>query len=173
MVKSVLYPAAYTLIEVLVAITIMSIMATIVLFGYSSQRTSHDLDNVAREMVAVVREIQNSSLTGKIATETGIPAAALPCSYQISWTNGSANYDIKYSYKSSSSSDCSTVTTVTLRTVTLKSGVQFDNTNSIGFSLPYAVSSGGTMRLHKGVSSAVVCVSANGLIDSHAGTSCP
>ena len=67
MVKSVLYPAAYTLIEVLVAITIMSIMATIVLFGYSSQRTSHDLDNVAREMVAVVREIR-----GELRTASGV-----------------------------------------------------------------------------------------------------
>lgn len=158
---------AFTLIEVLVVLAILSIMSSVLLFDYSSGRVTQELEGTAREVASAFREAQNYALTGY----QGV-ASTNPCRFVVAWS-GSA-YTTTYWYKDGSGA-C-TLSTV-LRSYTLGSGVVFSGTGNFYFTLPHAsVSFAGAslpVALSKAGSNYVVCTYQSGLINHFSGTTCP
>lgn len=55
----------FTLIEIMAAIGILSIMTAFVLVSFSGARVRRELEGASREVASVIREAQNNALTGK------------------------------------------------------------------------------------------------------------
>lgn len=60
-----------TLIELMIAIGIISIMFTAFIVSFRGGKTEKELEIAAREVSAAIREAQNNALTGKNAKECG------------------------------------------------------------------------------------------------------
>jgi len=150
-----------TLSELLVAMAIASILASISLVYSGNQREIKALETAAREVSAAIREAQNYALTGKNAG----PGCN---SYTFSYTNSNYsvnnNCNINYTY-------------------TLKNGVTFSNStlDSIHFSVPHGTVSGTgfnnnlkIIELSKNNKKIKVCVYLSGkIVETNIGGSCP
>lgn len=77
-----------TLIEVIIVIAIVGIMSAISIVSYTTSKRNAELETAAEELVAVLREAQNYSLTGKEISSS--------CSnYRVTLTNNSSNYVLR------------------------------------------------------------------------------
>lgn len=158
---------AYTLIEVVAVMAIISIVSSVILVNVRSSRIPRELESNARLVVSVFREAQNYALTG----HQGVVGTD-PCGYEV-WWNGVA-YGTTYHYKSGGV--CNPTPTFSLAAYTLQSGVSFSGAgSSVTFAPPHAVmnpTTDVTVTLTKAGSSHVVCVRASGLINNNAGAAC-
>jgi len=161
----------FTLLELLIVVMVIGIISTIILMGTGNARTEKQVDAAGREVAASLRELQQYALTGKqFVTNTD------PCLYNIAWNIGSSNYTLNYFYKNPNTGVCNQQTL--MATYTLKGGVTFGNTGSVGFQLPhgkpdFAGASVG-FQLDKNGTLGVACLYTDGLTQSLVGTnSCP
>lgn len=157
---------AFTLIEVVVVMAIISIMTGVIMVSFGSGRTQKELETNAREFASVVREAQNYALTGREAI-----ADTTPCSFGIAWSGG--NYNVSYVYKTGGACTQSSI----VGSYSLKNGVTFDNAGSFNFSLPHAslsfASGSRPAVLTKQSLSHVVCTYAEGRVLDQPGSACP
>lgn len=175
---------AFSLIEVLITITLLIMLSTVMLVDFSGTRVGRELEGSAREAAAVFREAQNYALTGRTVTGSGIPGTATPCYFKMSWSGGAGSYVFTYIYKNTSSSTCSpTGPSFVIATYPLKSGVVFSSGGSFYFSLPHAsvfdgstdnpVSPSKAVTISKAGTFYTICTYESGLINHYAGASCP
>ncbi|MFZ2300030.1 MAG: prepilin-type N-terminal cleavage/methylation domain-containing protein [Candidatus Moraniibacteriota bacterium] len=158
-------PRAFTLIEVMVVIAIISILTGVVIASLGKGRVQRELETNAREFASVVREAQNYALTGKqIAGNTA-------CAFYVRWS--ASAYALEYTYKNGSENCTATPTPIATRTHTLKYGVTFANQGIVAFALPWANTSAQQVNFQKLTSRHSVCVSDAGKISDQAGTICP
>lgn len=140
----------FSLIELMMAIAMISIMTAVTLASMNTQREKKAVESAAREVAATLREAQNYALTGK-----GLIASSTICSYIFSWTEG-AGYRL---------TGCKT------QNYTLKDRVKFGNTGSVSFSVPFSIISPiGTkdIALSRGASSYHVCIYSSGVVSEKA-----
>ncbi len=161
--------AAYTLIEVMIVLTLIGISSAIVFTGWSNGRVEQQLDSAGREVEAAIREAQNYALTGL----QGV-AGTEPCQFLVDWTGAASTYRITYRSKNAGGV-CDAATDTVIRPYVLKNGVTFSAGGNFSFSLPHAIVGGGpqSIVLTKAGSNQVVCVKVNGLIQTNAGAMCP
>lgn len=152
---------AFSLIELLIVVSIIGIVSTIVLAGLNNGKTEKELEGAAQQVVSALRDAQNKSLTG-----SQFIAATTPCSYRYTWSGGGST--IIYIYKSGSS--CTQSATVS--TLSLPNGVTFSGSGTVDFSLPHGDTTATTIRLAKNGSTKTVCVRDGGLIEMIAGSTC-
>jgi prepilin-type N-terminal cleavage/methylation domain-containing protein len=152
---------AFSLIELLVTISIIAILSVIVLAGLSTGKTEKELEGASQIVVSALRDAQNKALTG-----SQFVANTTPCSYRFSW-NG-AGGTLIYIYKNGTL--CSQSATVS--TVALSSGVTFSNSGNVDFSLPHGETTATTIRLTKSGQNNVVCVRDGGLVEVLSGAVC-
>lgn len=161
---------AFTLIEVLVAISILGILSTIILVNASGTRVTQDLEAGTREMVSFFRGVQNRALTGEqIGTD-------IPCAFGVTWDGGS--YSVIYHSKNGVGA-C--VNTTTVQSYTLRNGLVFANPGNVRFALPHAdvydtagpVDPSKVVTLSKAGTSYSVCIYKEGLINQVTGSTCP
>lgn len=153
---------AFSLIELLVTVSIIGIISSIVLLNLGDGKTAKDVEGAAFIMSGKIREAQTSALTGKQHT-----ANTTPCAYRIIW--GSTNITSTYVSKDGSG-NCSVLTTISSET--LPAGVTFTNSGAIDFVLPHGrISSSQVLTLQKGVASQNICVQVNGQIEIKTGGS--
>jgi prepilin-type N-terminal cleavage/methylation domain-containing protein len=156
----------FTLIEVMVVLTIITIVSTVFLVDWTSGRVNRQVGNEAREVETLIREAQNYALTGSQAV-----AGTEPCRFQVTW--GGANYGLTYWYKDGSG-NCTQ--TRTMKSFTLSDGVVFSATSSFYFTLPHAELSflgpSQAIVMSKASSFQTVCVFQGGLINSRIGSTC-
>ncbi len=123
-------PKAFTLIEVLVVFSIISIVTAVMLVSISDQRNVRYVDRASREVAAVLREAQGYALAGwKGSTSQSV------CGYHVVMPAGSA-YSVVNTYPSGG---CGS--TATIAAYSLKAGVTFPGYTNIAFSLPRAETS--------------------------------
>lgn len=134
----------FSFLELMITIAIAGIMTATMLVSMNEQRDRKAVEGAAREVAAVIREIQNYALTGKkLASSSG-------CAYVFNWSG--TGYNI---------SSCDT------QSYTLKNGVSFNNNGSFSFSIPFAnlnTSSTTSIMLKKNSSNYYVCVYASGVV---------
>lgn len=136
---------AFTLIEVMVVMAIISVMSGMVIVSLTDSRVKRELETNAREFAGVVREAQNYALTGKQL----IPDTT-PTSYGIQWTDSAPNYSLLYNG-------------VSFSNYTLKNGVTFSSGGNLSFSLPHANFNGSTsVKFTKKAIYHTVCISSDG-----------
>jgi len=155
--------AGFTLVEVMVVVALMGIMAALSIVSLGSGRIERELEANAREFVAVVREAQNYALTGKqVEGNTA-------CSFSVDWTAASSTYSVGYT----PSGNCGASPT-SIASYALKNGVEFSNSGTVSFDLPWAKTGGGQANFSKSSSSKTysVCVGVDGKVSDQAG-SCP
>ena len=161
----------FTLLELLIVVIVIGIVSTIILTGTGSVRTEKQVDAAGRELGGVLRELQQYALTGKqFVTNTD------PCLYNITWNSGSSNYTFTYYYKNPNTGVCDQQTVV--NTYTLRSGITFSNTGSMGFGLPHGrpdfAGTSVAFQITKSSTIGVTCLYKDGLSKSFVGTnSCP
>lgn len=160
----------FTLIEILVVVTIIAIGATVTILSMGNGRTVRELEAAAREFASGVREAQNYALTGKQATP-----GTDPCWYRMSWSG--SQYVLAYA---SANPTCATPQSSTVMTYTLKGGVAFVGAGgNVSYAPPHATNglplAGQLVVLSKGSSSHSVCLYKNGRVLDQAGqlSSCP
>jgi len=114
-----------TLLEVMAVIGIIGIMASMTVVSMNDARTNASLESAAEEIIAVMREAQNYSLTGKeITTGCG--------KFRVSRVNG-GSYRLRI-YETNSETPCSGVNYL----YTLNNGVELDSSNwEINFTAPH------------------------------------
>ncbi len=158
---------AFTLIELLIVIAILSTLSTIMLVDFGGSRTNQELDEAAREVASAFREAQNYALTGYQGVSNTIP-----CRYDVSWANTA--YLLTYFYKNGAGV-CNQSAVV--RTYTLRKGIAFTGAGNFSFSPPHAVVSFAAVSVPVTVSKAgisyTVCTYNSGLINHTAGNACP
>ncbi|MFZ3031732.1 MAG: prepilin-type N-terminal cleavage/methylation domain-containing protein [Candidatus Moraniibacteriota bacterium] len=173
---------AFTLIEILIVIAIITIFATVILIDSSQGRVRRETENAGREMESAMRVAQNYALTGRKVVDDAIPTTALPCYFMVRWDGGLSSYAITYIYKNTSSDACSpSGPSFVLATYALKSGVTFNTTGSFYFSLPHAniFDGSGAITTSKGVIMEkvgirqIACIYAGGRIERASGSTCP
>ena len=160
---------AFTLIELLIVISIVGAISAVVLTSFGSGQTRRELEVGAREFATVIREAQNYALSGK-----KLPGGGDPCVFGITW--GGTSYDIIYKDEAG----CGSASVTTLSSHTLQRGVVFlTASSSFFFTLPHAnlspVPGGGSygITLRKGSQSQTVCVYTNGSVTDVSGSTCP
>ncbi len=83
----------FTFIEVIIIFTIIFIMTAVLLGTSYKDRSKKQIESVAREVSAAIRETQNNALTGKQKQND-----VMPCAFAFkTYTNG---YKMFYSYRS-------------------------------------------------------------------------
>jgi prepilin-type N-terminal cleavage/methylation domain-containing protein len=156
---------AFTLIEMLVVMAIVSIMTAVAIVSFGSGRIKKELETNAREFASAVREAQNYALTGRQA------AGLTACAFSVTWTSSST-----YKFGVTPSGSCGAVP-ASIVSYSLKNGVTVSNFGTISFQLPWAivVSGGGSQVIFsKSSNTHSVCVSADGKITDQVGSSsCP
>jgi type II secretory pathway pseudopilin PulG len=93
----------FTMIELIIIFTIVFIMTAILMSMSYKDRERKELQAVAREVTASIREAQNYSLTGK---QTGTDT--MPCAFQIALNKGS--YQINHSTRALDAENCNGAT---------------------------------------------------------------
>lgn len=162
---------AFTLIEVLVAISILGILSTIILVNASGTRVTQDLEAGTREMVSFFRGVQNRALTGE-----QVGANTIPCRFEVTWDG--ASYSVIYHSKDNNGA-C--VNTATIQSYTLRNGVVFSSPGNVRFTLPHAdvfdtagpVAVSKAVTLSKAGATYSVCIYKEGLINQIIGNTCP
>lgn len=176
------YQKAFTLIEVMAVIAIVTILSAILLVSSSGSRTAKEIENAGQEIEGAMRIAQNYALTGRTVTGSGIPATAAPCYFMMSWSGGTGSYVLTYIYKNTSSDTCSSAgPSSVIATYSLRNGVVFSSGGSFYFSLPHAniFDSAGAIATSKGVIAEkagvrhTACIYAGGRIRHVSGSVCP
>jgi prepilin-type N-terminal cleavage/methylation domain-containing protein len=142
----------FSFLELMITIAIAGIMTAAMLVSMNAQRDKKAVEGAAREVAAVIREIQNYALTGKNLSSHP------NCTYDFSWSG--TDYSVN---------NCDT------RNYTLKNGVSFNNNGSFSFSATFAnlsTSSTVDMDLLKNSSHYHVCIYKSGVI-SESLVACP
>jgi len=147
-----------TLIELVVIIAIIGIMSAISIVSLTTAKRNSELESSAEELVAVIRELQNYSLSGKL-NDADSPNCK---NYRFSSVSSTGNY---YIYNGAAPGECS-INNVN----TLKNGVKFSGVADIRFTAPHGVKSGGStsITLVKGTTFYYLCVGTNGIINKKA-----
>jgi prepilin-type N-terminal cleavage/methylation domain-containing protein len=161
--------SGFTLIELIIVIFIVALMSVVVLSNVNSGSTEKQIEAGGRSISSQLHELQQYALTGK-----QFVANSAPCLYQMTWNSGSANYTSRYWYKTGNVCDQST----TIATYTLPNSITFQNSGTIGFTLPHgSLSPAGAsfgMAMAKGGVLGVTCAYDGGRIEDILGTnSCP
>ena len=159
---------AFTLIEILITLTIISLVSTALLVNFnSSDRIGRELEGSAREVASAFREAQNYALTGY----QGV-AGTDPCRFDVSW--GGSTYGTVYRYKDALGA-CTR--SAALRSYELRNGIVFSGAGSFYFTLPHADVSFGAesqpVGITKAGSGSTICVYRSGLINHFTGATCP
>ena len=143
----------FTFIEVIIIFTIIFIMTAALLSTSYKDRNRKELQAVAREVTASIREAQNYALTGK---QKG--SGTMPCTFQ--YAMNSNGYQIKHETRNLDDHDCSGNFNNFFEEVSLPNNVQmearaFDASRSAGsgwadvdainFDVPY-----GKITIHTG-----------------------
>lgn len=110
------FKKGYTLIELVIVISITAVLATVVSVDFQRIRVSQELANSAEEVVSRLREMQNAVLSGRVV------AGAVPRAYDLVATPMSSAYRVEYVTTVSAGPPLVTSTT-TLEIVTLISNV--------------------------------------------------
>ncbi len=162
------YLAAFTLLEILIVLSITAITSSILLIDFNSGRIDQELEASAREVASAFREAQNYALTGY----QGV-AGSKPCRFEISWIG--ATYTTTYYYKNAAGIVCDQ--SAVIHSYTLRNGITFSSSGNFFFKLPRAdVSFAGASQaavLSKAGFDYVVCTYQTGRIDQYSGASCP
>ena len=164
---------AFTLLEVLIAMAIVSTLSAVILANYTGSRTAKDMENNGLEVASALRLAQNYALTGyQYIADTG------PCRSYFVW-NGSA-YVLGYGYKDGSGNCTQLAFGAPL---SLKGGAVFSgNADAIYFSVPHGDLhdlADARITTHKAIVftkdgvSHVVCVYDGGLVRNLPGNTCP
>lgn len=154
---------AFTLIELVIVMAIISILAAVVTVSLGTQNTKKELETNAREFASVLREAQNYALTGKQPDPPHIT-----CQFSVSWDNTPTS---TYRLWSMSRNNGACNIPVDFATYSLKRGVQFSSptTGTVSFSLPWATTGSSKIVFAKGGFSHTVCLSTSGKITDQAG----
>ncbi|MEP7162590.1 MAG: type II secretion system protein [Candidatus Moraniibacteriota bacterium] len=175
--------SAFTLIEVMIVIAIISVTSAIMLVSVSSQRVARDIQQSIQQAAAGIREVQNYALTGK---KNSLGGSA--CYFGFGINPLALNtYQYLVSSRDPVTGNCGNP--VVIQTVTLAGGVTFSdlNPNNVYFALPRgetATWNGSSFvnlgsgalpyQLNKSSQSASVCVYAAGLVkETVVGGTCP
>lgn len=156
-----------TLIELVVLIGIIGIMSAISIASLTDAKRNSELESSAEELVAVIREVQNYSLSGKLNDTAGVNCGR----YHFQTIADTGNYRVF---------NGDTFATCNIKNVnTLKNGVKFFGALNIFFAAPHGAKApaGSTIiTLTKGSSFYYICVGANGIINKKSsafiGTNC-
>lgn len=150
-----------TLLEVIVVISIIGILSAVSIVSFSTYKINTALDSASREVVAVLREAQNYSLSGK-----QISAASGCSQYIVNATNSSSAYLLRNSCSSFSYG------------FNLKNGVNFTSGGDFIFDAPHGKLGSGSVnffRIKHPSSGSVyyICINGSGLITRQLNSSCP
>lgn len=128
----------FSLMELVIVIAIIGIMVSLGLVSLTENRNRKQVETEARKVVAVIREAQNNALAG-----ISIMSGRYPCSFDVLLRPGGSQtgYDLRYTFKSSITGNCSTgTTTQVLNGRSLESGVVFSSPAAevpLSFSVPF------------------------------------
>lgn len=154
---------AFTLIEMVIVIAIVGIMTSMIIVSLGTGRTQREVETNAREFASILKEAQNYALTGK---QVG---SGVTCSFNVTWSGSAYHLDAI----AKSGSTCTGSSTF-VATYALKQGVVFQDSGSVSFSLPWAVTTAETVRLTKSSSTYTVCLNSSGSVVDYAGSNvCP
>ena len=158
--------AAFTLIEIMIAMAIVGIVSSVLLVDFNANRSKKGVEQSALEVASVVRQAQNYALTGKQT-----PAGGNPCSFDVSWGGvGTTNILLVNNWNNGVS--CTPTTILTYR---LRDGVTLNiPAGSVSFSVPFStVSAAATIVVSKDTQSYAVCVTTGGSVTTVSGSVCP
>ncbi len=167
----------FTLIEVMIVVSIIAVATAIVLVGMSNVRNQTQVKGDARRLAGTLRELQNNALTGKRQTETRIS-----CWFSLpSAIIGAGSIAPMYRYKDGTT--CATNLGDNLPLVVFSPGVVFSNANvGVRFVVPWgqALDAAGNVlgapvryTLEKSGIIWSVCVYPEGRIEETTGAICP
>ena len=122
-----MFKKAFTLIEILVVISIISIATAMTLASVTGQRNVRYVERASREVAASLREAQGYALAGWKG-----PVTASVCGYHVVMPAGS-DYTVVNTYPTGA---CTS--NAVIATYSLKAGVVFPAYTNIAFSLPRA-----------------------------------
>lgn len=142
------YPSAFTLIELLLVITIVFIAGTMSFYFLGTSKKENDLKTAEREVAATIKLTQSYALQGKTVSD-----GKTPCGFGFRFKD-TKNYEIFYIPPGSGSDNCTSRNTMsaylqyrdassspTFETFTLKNNIAFPNITSeteIYFTIPHA-----------------------------------
>lgn len=104
------YKLGFTVIELLVVISIIAILTTAVTINFKAQREQQELLASSSDVISRLREVQSNLLAGKVIPGGTVSAKA----YQINFTASGSTFDILYNTGSA---------TTTLETVKLSKNI--------------------------------------------------
>lgn len=171
---------AFTLVELVVVLSIISIATGITLVSFSSQRVPRSLERASREVVAALREAQGYALSGRSSSGED------NCWIGLDSATGAAAYTLMNNYRTGAT--CATSANGTVASYSLKENVVFTGTERISFRLPRGevlYLNGGAMSvlgpggsriigLTKGGSTRYICVYSTGrIIENGSSSTCP
>lgn len=150
-----------TLIELVAAIAIIGILASITMISFRNQKIDSQLESAARELAAAIREAQNYALAGK--EQNG----SIPCDgIHIRSLGSMRDYQIYFREKEAGGGCGSDVA---LENYDLANGIVISNNFEIIFQIPHGqatVTTGSSpFTMAKGGKNIGVCLSANGRVE--------
>ena len=151
-----------TLLEVIVVIAIIGILSAVSIVSFSAYKINTALDSASREVVAVLREAQNYSLSGK-----QISAASGCSQYIVNAVTGAGG---AYSLRNS----CSSFN----YSFNLKNGVRFTSGGDFIFDAPHGKLGSGSVTFFRvrhpsSTSFYNICINDSGLITRQLNLPCP
>ena len=158
--------AAFTLIEIMIAMAIVGIVSSVLLVGFNANRSQKGVEQSAVEVASVVRQAQNYALTGKQT-----PTGGNPCSFDVTWGGiGTTNVLLVNDWNNSGTCTPTTILTYRLRDGVTLSGVA----GAVSFSVPFStVSAAATIVVSKDTQSYAICISTSGSVTTVSGSICP
>lgn len=139
----------FALIELVAVVAIITIMTAVTIVSLQSGKTEKELEVAAREVVAAIREAQNSALAGKNASST--------CAkYDFTYVADSADYSVG----TVGGGGCP------ISNYTLSNGVIFGGGGTFSFSIPFGTvsSSSISIQLTKSSDNYYICVNSTGSV---------
>lgn len=159
----------FSFVELLIVVAIIGIMTAIGLVSLNSGKNQKQVETEARKVISIIREAQNSALSGKT-----IGGSGYPCSFSVVFNPGGnqSAYRLEYESKASINTKCEdSSTTQTLSSFNLGYGVKFDapsaSDSEINFSVPFGrvnISQLVTLSKQGGENSFSFCVCSSGKI---------
>lgn len=144
-----------TLTELVVVIAIIGIMSAVSIVSLTTARRNSELESAAEDVVAILREAQNYSLSGKQLT------ANCPL-YRVGFGAGSSDVFLRQRTASTDCLDSGAINS----TYVLKNGVYSASGWYFYFLAPFGtLISPGTIQLSKGGSNYYVCARSSGVIE--------